>query len=63
MTEFTRHLQHLSAAALLVSTLAMGACANQDSDSTANGSEPKMYTAPHPVPFPGGMTGTHATQP
>ena len=63
MTNVTRRLRHLSAAALLICALAAGGCANQDSDSTAAAPEQKMYTPPHPVPFPGGMTGTHATQP
>jgi hypothetical protein len=63
MTDFMRCLRLSSAAVLLVCALAAGGCANQDSDSTAAAPEQKMYTPPHPVPFPGGMTGTHATQP
>jgi hypothetical protein len=63
MTDFTRCLRLLSAAALLVCAFAASGCANQGSDSTAAAAEQKMYTPPHPVPFPGGMTGTHATQP
>jgi len=63
MAGLKRCLRHLSIAVLLACTLAAGACTNQDSESAATAPEQKMYTAPHPVPFPSGMTGSHATQP
>ena len=63
MTNHSICLRSLTAAVLLACALTTGACTNQDSDSSSAAPEQKIYIAPHPMPFPSGMAGTHATQP
>jgi hypothetical protein len=69
MADFTRWLRLSSAAVLLTCALAASGCTNQNSESMQDSGsmnaapEQTMHTPPHPVAFPSGMTGSHATQP
>jgi len=63
MTGLMTCTRRVTAAALLLCTIAVCGCSSQSDETTTTTPDQKMYFAPHPVPYPSGMAGTHATQP
>jgi hypothetical protein len=63
MTGLMTRARRVTAAALLLCSIAVCGCSGQSEETTTATPDQKIYIPPHPVPYPSGLGGTHATQP